>query len=69
MSTDYKLACFTCRQTMQGAFASGSSFYGFKVWDTAPMLEWLGHGQAIGHHEGHDVRIVSEQDELPWEDG
>ena len=67
MSTDYRLACFTCQTTMPGAFASGSGFYGFKVWDTAPLMSWLGHGEAVGAHEGHDLRIVSEHVELEWE--
>jgi hypothetical protein len=66
MSTDYKLVCYTCKCEMHGAFASGSIFYGFKVWDTQPMLDFLGHGQDVGLHEGHDLRIVSENIELPW---
>lgn len=60
MSTDYKLACFTCRRTMPGAFASSGWEYGLRVWGTGRLLKWL------VHHEGHDLRIVNEQDESPW---
>ena len=67
MSTDYRMACYTCKETGP-LYASGSSSYGFKVWEDAEILKWLGHGEAIGHHEGHDLRIVSEHIELPWED-
>lgn len=69
MSTDYELVCYTCQRSMPKSFASGSGFYGYKVLETAEMLEWLGHGQAVGTHEGHDLRIVSEHVELPWEGG
>lgn len=64
MSTDYKLVCYTCQCSMPTSFASGSGFYGYKVCAGSGMLEWLGHGQAVGTHEGHDLRIVSEQVEL-----
>lgn len=67
MSTDYLLVCYTCKTRMKGSFASGSGFYGFKVWDVSEMLAWLGHGQSVGTHEGHDLRIVSEHAELEWE--
>lgn len=67
MSTSYNLVCFTCK--IEGpSFASGSIAYGFKVWNTDEWMKWLGHGEAVGQHEGHDLRIVSEQDDLPWDD-
>ena len=69
MSTDYKMVCYTCKSTGP-IYASGSISYGFKVWVTNDqLLKWLGHKEAIGHHEGHDLRIVSEHEELPWEIG
>lgn len=63
MSTDYFAACYTCRAEMEESLASGSAFYGFKTWDEAiaDFRAWL------PAHEGHDVRIVSEHVELPWE--
>lgn len=67
MSTDYFLVCYTCKTKMRPAFASGAGFSGFKVWDEKPMLAWLGHGEAVGHHEGHDLRVVSEHADLPGE--
>ncbi len=69
MSTDYTLACYTCQCSMPTSFASGSGFHGYKVWEGTGMLEWLGHGQTVGTHEGHDLRIVSEHVDLPWEYG
>lgn len=69
MSTDYKLVCFTCKSVMPEAFASSSISYGYKVWDFAEEThKWLGHRLPIGLHEGHDLRIVKEQTELPWLD-
>lgn len=72
MSTDYSIACFTCKE--EGPiFASGSGSYGYKVWaanDTwgeSEVQKWLGHRKANGTHEGHDLRIVSEHADLPWE--
>ncbi len=68
MSTDYKFACFDCRQTGP-VWASSSIAYGFKVWVTnEELLKWLGHREAVGTHEGHDLRIVHEQADLPWEE-
>jgi len=59
MSTDYSMYCFTCKK--QGPiFASGSGFYGYKVWDIEEIRKWLGHKEAVGHHEGHDLRILNE---------
>ena len=69
MSTDYKLVCYTCKSVMPGLFASGSGFYGYKVWEfDEESKKWLGHGLAVGNHEGHDLRIVSEQTDIPWLD-
>lgn len=70
MSTSYRLVCFTCKTKSEEApsFASGSIAYGFKVWNTDEWFKWLGHGEANGHHEGHDLRIVSENVDLPWDD-
>jgi len=69
MSTDYFLACFTCEKTCQDPFASASGFHGYEVHEMSDeTLTWLGHGDAIGSHECHDVRIVSEDYELPWEE-
>ncbi len=66
MSTDYKIACFDCK-TEGPIVASASGFYGYKVWDLNDEdRKWFGHRQAIGTHEGHDLRIVHEQAELPW---
>lgn len=68
MSTDYKIVCYTCQVTGP-IFASASISYGFKVWAENPeLLKWLGHRESIGHHEGHDLRIASEHDDLPWEE-
>jgi hypothetical protein len=66
MSTDYKMVCFDCKD--EGPiYASASIAYGFKVWVENPeLLEWLGHRQPVGKHEGHDLRIVHEDRELPW---
>lgn len=65
MSTDYIMVCYTCKS--EGPiYASGSISYGFKVWKDDEILKWLGHREAVGHHEGHDLRIVSEHVELPW---
>lgn len=67
MSTDYRIVCCTCRSESP-TLASASGFYGFKLWDIDPELrEWFGHGQAVGHHEGHDLRILSEHADAPWE--
>lgn len=63
MSTDYMLVCYTCKKSMPGAFASGSIAYGYKMWDHEGVRKWLGDGEAVGHHEGHDLRIVSEHRE------
>lgn len=69
MATDYILVCVDCKVAMDTCLASGSGFYGFKVWGDSieEMKAWLGHGQAIGTHEGHDVRLVSGNTEFPWE--
>lgn len=67
MSTGYRLVCFTCKDEGP-SFASGSIAYGFKVWNTDEWMKWLGHREAVGHHEGHDLRIVSEDVDLPWDD-
>ena len=67
MSTDYRMVCYTCKATGP-IYASGSGSYGFKVWADDEILKWLGHREAVGHHEGHDLRIVSEHVELPWEE-
>ena len=67
MSTDYKMVCYTCKETGP-IYASSSISYGFKVWGHNPeLLAWLGHRNAVGKHEGHDLRIVSEHVGLPWE--
>lgn len=67
MSTDYHIVCFTCKS--EGPiFASGSISYGYKVWLENPeLLKWLGHREACGNHEGHDLRIPNPDAELPWE--
>lgn len=68
MSTDYRMVCFTCKSEGP-VYASGSTSYGFKTWKENPELDkWLGHREAIGFHEGHDLRIVSEHDALPWDE-
>jgi hypothetical protein len=67
MSIDYKLVCFTCKSEAPSSFACASGFFGYKV--LAPdddMLKWLGHGEAIGHHENCDLRIMHEDADLPW---
>lgn len=66
MSTDYLITCFTCEETGP-IFASASISYGYKVWDLADVKLWLGHRENVGKHEGHDIRIVSENIDLPWE--
>jgi len=39
-----------------------------QVWiKNEELLKWLGHKEAVGLHEGHDLRIVHEQMDLPWE--
>lgn len=68
MSSDYRLVCFTCEKTGP-IFASGSIAYGYKVWDLGEIRKWLGHREAQGLHEGHDLRIVGEDVDLLWEDG
>ena len=65
MSTDYKMVCYTCKATGP-IYASGSISYGFRVWDHPDILEWLGDKEAVGLHEGHDLRIVSAENDLPW---
>lgn len=67
MSTDYRLVCFTCEEEAPEAFASGSIAYGYKVWGSKSNLEWLGDRKPCGHHENHDLRIVNEGADLPWE--
>lgn len=68
MSTDFRVVCFDCKA--EGPiYASSSISYGFKVWVENPeLLEWLGHRKDVGNHEGHDLRIVSEHVDLPWDD-
>jgi hypothetical protein len=66
MSIDYTMVCYTCKETGP-IFASASGSYGYKVWDIEEIRKWLGHGEAVGLHEGHDLRIVGEID-LPWDD-
>jgi hypothetical protein len=67
MSTDQRFVCFTCKS--EGPlFASGSGAYGYKVWQLGDDdLKWFGHREACGHHEHHDLRIVGEGMDLPWE--
>jgi hypothetical protein len=66
MSTDYHMVCFDCKEEGP-TFASASIAYGFKVWVENPeLLKWIGHREAVGHHEGHDLRIVPEGRDLPW---
>lgn len=67
MSTDYKMVCYDCKASGP-IFASGSGFYGYEVWDISEIREFLGHGKAVGAHEGHDLRVVSEHADIPWED-
>lgn len=66
MSIDYNLVCFTCKKSCPEIVASGSGAYGFKVWDLEPIRKWLGHGEAVGNHEGHDLRIVC-TDAIDWD--
>lgn len=66
MSTDFSIVCVTCKQRGP-IFASSSIAYGYKVWEIGEIREWLGHRANCGHHEGHDLRIVSEHSDLPWE--
>jgi len=69
MSTDYRIACYTCKSDGP-TYASSSIAYGFKVWTTnEELLAWLGHKESIGYHEGHDLRIISEHTDVPWEVG
>jgi hypothetical protein len=65
MSTDYNMVCVSCKE-IGPTFASGSIAYGFKVWDSKEVNEWLGHRQAVGKHEGHDLRIMV-SDAIPWD--
>lgn len=69
MSTDYFLVCFDCKEIMEGIIASSAGSYGFKVWDEAleDIRKFLGHREDIGLHEWHDVRLVNEHYDLPWE--
>lgn len=69
MSVTYDFACFTCQTTMRMFFATGSGFHGFRIRHgaTEELAQWLGDGKAVGTHEGHDVRLVSEHVDLPWE--
>jgi hypothetical protein len=66
VSTDHFLVCYTCKSSMPGAFSSSSIAYGYVVWDESRALKWLGSGQDVGNHEGHDLRIVGEDVDLPW---
>lgn len=67
MSTDYLIVCFDCKK--EGPiFASSSIAYGFKVWGDDDVKKWLGHREGVGTHEGHDLRIVNENMDLPWEE-
>lgn len=67
MSTDYNMVCFTCKETGP-TYASASISYGFKVWVTNDeLLKWLGHREDVGRHENHDLRIVPEGKDLPWD--
>lgn len=69
MSTDYKMVCYSCKSEAPHPFASASIAYGFKVWSqNEELLKWLGHREDVGHHEGHDLRIVHEGADLPWSD-
>ena len=65
MSTDYNIVCYTCKKEGPN-FAASSIVYGYKVWNDEKWKRWLGHKEDIGHHEGHDLRIVSEDCNLPW---
>lgn len=68
MSTDFRLVCFTCKSESPSIFASSSIAYGYKVWDhDDQQRQWLGHREAVGHHESHDLRIVNENADLPWD--
>lgn len=66
MSEEYLLVCYTCESRMPDSLAGGAGAYGYKVWGVDDMLKWLGHGEPVGHHERHDLRIVHEQADLPW---
>jgi hypothetical protein len=72
VSTDYFAVCYTCRERLEGCVASGSIGYGFVVWDDGweEFRRWLTGGPdvAVGAHENHDVRLVSEHIALPWEE-
>lgn len=66
MSDDYFPVCFRCKAKYDRYFASASAFYSMRTpfWEEDELRafeDWL------GQHERHDVRIVWEQDELPWE--
>jgi len=68
MSTDYHFVCYTCKSESP-LFASASIAYGYKVWPLDDALKrWFGHREAVGHHESHDLRIVSEHFDPPWGD-
>lgn len=68
MSTDFHMVCYTCKETGP-IFSSSSISYGHKVWlINEELLNWLGHREDCGRHEGHDLRIVSEHVDLPWDD-
>lgn len=69
MSTDYKLVCVDCKDAGP-VIASASISYGFKLWlgqdVTDELKEWLGHRKSSGYHEGHDLRIVNGEGDMPW---
>jgi hypothetical protein len=67
VSTDYSLVCFDCKEDGP-IFASSSIAYGYKVWDIERLRAWLGHREAIGKHEGHDLRILHQDADRPWDD-
>ena len=67
MSTDYQMVCFTCR-ARGPIFASSSIAYGYKIWEIEDLRKWLGHRDAIGFHEGHDLRIINGEMDLSWEE-
>lgn len=68
MSTDFSFACFTCKEKGP-SFASSSISYGYKVWNEDEWRAWLGHRKACGYHEGHDLRIISEDTDLTFDSG
>lgn len=64
MSTDYNIACFTCKERGP-IFASASIAYGYKVWDIDDsMRTFLGHRNSCGKHERHDLRIIDQDFEF-----